>query len=207
MISSLKKDTQQIYHYLELLEGSGTEEEKNEIRYKLIARMERMTITARNQFPLQAEKYISDNTVNRNDEEKSDKFSICYHMDDGILHLIIPRMIAWKRMDHRLVKAYYGRFRDEFVHIARLIKFELPERFVIWYRHSYKSSLRGRDVLDHDNIETKVMTDLLCRCFGMDDSPLHCETYVSSVGNREDCSEIFLIPKDKFIEYYRRESV
>ena len=204
MISKLKKDVQQVNHYLELLEGSGTEEEKNEICYRLITRMEEMTVDARNQFPVQAYQYTSDHTCEFEDIDKNEKFSICYHIDNEVLHLMIPRMIAWKRSDHKLVKAYYGRFREEFLHIVRLSRFTLPEQFVIWYRHCYKGSLNGRDVLDHDNIETKIMTDLLCRCFGMDDSPMHCETYVSSIGNREDCSEIFLIPKDKFMEYYRR---
>lgn len=206
MISRLKKEIQQVNHYLELLEGTGTEEEKNEIRYRLIARMEEMTIAARNQFPVQAYEYTFDHASNLEDMNRNEKCSVCYNVEDESLHLIIPRMIAWKRSDHRLVKAYYGRFRDEFLHIARLTRFQLPEQFVIWYRHNYKSSLRGINVLDHDNIETKIMTDLLCRCFGMDDSPMHCETYVSSIGKTEDCSEIFLIPKEKFIEFYRRKN-
>ena len=122
--------------------------------------------------------------------------------DEDVLGITIGRMIP-RRPEYksRYVRYYYDLlYGEELEEYFLQNPFEPSKgKYVIWYEHIYRD-LNGRDVLDHDNYETKVMTDLLVRFLAIDDSPRFLETSVSSEEGEKDETRITILPKERFAE-------
>lgn len=120
----------------------------------------------------------------------------------GVLCITMPPLIMRKRTGTDSVKTFYDRmYRGSFESFFKSGRYQSPGTIVLWYRHCYPS-LAGKSVPDHDNLETKIMTDMITRYLGVDDSPRHIETHVSSMESPPARTEIFVVPKDCFVRFY-----
>ena len=116
----------------------------------------------------------------------------------------IPRLLPRKHSQHAKIRSFYHAMYE--ASFAKILEAEtFPSRqVVIWYVHCYRK-FSSHTILDHDNIETKVMTDLLVKYLHTDDSPVFCETHVSSVPCGRDMTKILLLPADCFSKWYERK--
>ena len=116
----------------------------------------------------------------------------------------MPRMVS-KSAGSGNAKAFYDTYvRPEVERYLCAHPFSLPQ-FVLVYEHRYEK-LTGKGVKDHDNIETKSMTDIIMRCMGTDDHPLYCRTFVWSKESPEARTRMHVIRPGMFLDYLRKEA-
>lgn len=77
---------------------------------------------------------------------------------------------------------------------------------VICYRFVYSPDIPERHYRDHDNKEIKMITDAIANVTLIDDSPKHLNHYYSSAKGEESHTEVFLIPREEFIEWLEYET-
>ena len=109
----------------------------------------------------------------------------------------MPRLIHKNKNQKDDVSAYY----DSFIRppIEEYFK-EHPYKggaYVLIYEHHYQN-IHAKAVRDHDNLETKAMTDILMRCIGVDDHPSFCSTFVQSREANDNRTVIFIVGREKF---------
>lgn len=73
--------------------------------------------------------------------------------------------------------------------------------FTIWYHHCYKE-IQKSTVKDFDNLETKALTDLFCRCLHADDHPEQFSCFVDGCETGEDCTEVYIVQRSRFAQLY-----
>ena len=92
--------------------------------------------------------------------------------------------------------------------MARFFKGKSPVRYtdcVLVFRHVYERSRLERQYRDHDNIETNIVADILALYVLHDDNPLNCSHYYFSAAGDKNETQIFVIPKDEFIDFIYAE--
>ena len=91
--------------------------------------------------------------------------------------------------------------------LQKFFQNEYPTYFddcVIIYRHVYAAGFPDRKKRDHDNIETNEVTDAIALYVMVDDAPSRCELYhFTSVGD-ENRTEVYVVPKKDFADFYNR---
>lgn len=76
---------------------------------------------------------------------------------------------------------------------------------VIIYRHVYDASRPERKYRDHDNIEINFVTDTVALYVMPDDSPQFCTHYYCSAEGDSDRTEIYVVPKNQFCNWFYKE--
>ncbi len=77
---------------------------------------------------------------------------------------------------------------------------------VICYRFVYGPDIPERHYHDHDNKEIKMITDTITNAVFVDDNPMKLNNYYCSAKGEESHTEVFLIPREEFIEWLEYES-
>lgn len=72
---------------------------------------------------------------------------------------------------------------------------------VICFRHVYSKEASPSRFLDHDNVETKVITDVVTDFVLHDDGPQLLNHYHCSAIGKHSHTEIFIIPQNKFVQW------
>ena len=74
---------------------------------------------------------------------------------------------------------------------------------VLAYRHIYDKNRKDRRKRDHENFEINMVSDTLALFALPDDGPETCDHfYCSKEGNRE-CTEVYVLPQEDFIEFFK----
>ena len=72
-------------------------------------------------------------------------------------------------------------------------------------RHVYSEDRPERRARDHDNIETRMVSDIVAMFTVVDDSPIYCtHLYVTAPGS-EDRTEVYIIPQKELPDFMARE--
>lgn len=114
------------------------------------------------------------------------------------LPLLIPKARSNKANKSYLVSLFYNTFQN---HLKDYPKFKEP--VVIWFEFQYKERLGKQGYRDHDNIETKIVKDLLVPHIVVDDSPKYCDDFHSSYIGVYDSTFIHVVPRRIFANYYQ----
>ena len=72
---------------------------------------------------------------------------------------------------------------------------------VICYCHVYSKDVSPSRHLDHDNIETKAITDIITDFVLYDDSPKFLNHYHCSAIGEYSHTEIFIVPQNEFVQW------
>ena len=75
------------------------------------------------------------------------------------------------------------------------------KKAVIIYTHFFSSEKEFRD---HDNFETKIITDLITGNVFLDDSPKHCAIYMDYMMGEHSHTEVDVIPFEE-LRYYLKK--
>lgn len=111
------------------------------------------------------------------------------------IQLMIPRRTRFSSDVKRYYEMLYYEPLREFFATHPIA--EATEPIVLWYRHCY-ADIHERSVMDHDNLETKLMTDMITHFLAVDDAPDQISTYVSASESAPTRTEILICPKSEF---------
>ncbi len=120
---------------------------------------------------------------------------IRYH--DGILSVTMPRLLPKKKSKQS------GQFLLEplAASLALYTKEHHIPRFkecVVCISHVYGHTLPDWCLLDYDNLQQKQLLDTLALYVMTDDSGLLCDAYNTTEPGDKDCTEIFIMEKNRF---------
>lgn len=85
--------------------------------------------------------------------------------------------------------------------MQRFFAGKLPASYpdsVLIYRHIYDAHRPERAYRDHDNIEQNMVTDIIALYLLPDDAPLRCAHFYCSAAGPEDCTEVYVVPREQF---------
>lgn len=92
--------------------------------------------------------------------------------------------------------------------MQRFFKGKIPkklDRACIVIRHVYSEDRPERRARDHDNIETRIVSDIVAMYTVVDDSPIYCShLYLTAVGSDER-TEVYVIPQSELPTFMERE--
>lgn len=79
------------------------------------------------------------------------------------------------------------------------------EDCVLIYRYVYSRDRPERQMRDHDNIETNMVTDTVAMYVLPDDAPKYCSHYSCSAVGKTERTEVYVIPKEDFGRWLEQE--
>ena len=77
---------------------------------------------------------------------------------------------------------------------------------ILVFRHVYDRNRPERKRRDHDNIETKTVSDVVALYVMADDSPNVCSNYECSVAGDVERTEVYVVPEKDFQAWLRMEN-
>lgn len=92
-------------------------------------------------------------------------------------------------------------------YLESFFRSRIPHKYsdcVIVFHHIYDENRTENRWRDHDNIETKTVTDLLGLYLMPDDNPLICDHYYCSSRGKSDSTEVYIIPRGDFVRFLGR---
>ena len=126
---------------------------------------------------------------------------LVFSMDGDRLHIVFPSLLP-KRIERQNNTAVYTNadirqmyepaFSEYFSGRKDTI---YTKKVVIIYTHFFSSEKEFRD---HDNFETKIITDLITASVMLDDSPKHCAIFMDYRMGEKSHTEVDVIPFDEF---------
>lgn len=159
--------------------------------YVLIQLIEKLAVKGRS-IPIIREKIKIDGIV-----PTESKMKVLSHGETVTMEipLLIPKTRSNKANKNYLVSMFHDEFKNYFRnHGTQRYK----EPTVIWFEFQYdrkKGMVRFRD---HDDVETKIVKDLLVPYLLTDDCPLYCDDFCSSKYGDYDATFIHIIPRKMF---------
>jgi len=81
-------------------------------------------------------------------------------------------------------------------------KFRKLDDCMLIFRHVYKHKTPPSWYRDHDNFETKQVADIVAMFTMVDDGPKYCTSIQGVATGDENKTEIYVVPKDSFPEWY-----
>ena len=122
---------------------------------------------------------------------------------EGWFAAFIPALLPKKS------KGNANYFRDIlYPAMSRFYYGKVPVRYpncVLIFRHVYERSRPERLYRDHDNIELNAVADIIAFFTMKDDHPLRCEHHYCSAAGGEDRTEVYVVPRVEFIDWFTLE--
>ena len=113
----------------------------------------------------------------------------------------IPLLLPKTRSNKANKKYLVGMLHNVFKFYFRDRK-KYQEHVVIWFEYQYRKREGKQGFRDHDNIESKIVKDLLAPYLVFDDGPIYCDDFHSSKTGDCDATYIHVIPRSIFANYY-----
>lgn len=137
-----------------------------------------------------------------------DNYPIEFFYMEDILKIVLPEILPHRLRindnDNRLVtmqnyafnkQRIYNKFAKEFEYG----KFKIyDERVVLFFNNIYTDA---KFFIDSDNVDTKIITDIIASYVLIDDNPMWCSHYVSAEIGDNNHSEVYVIPESKFLQF------
>lgn len=122
------------------------------------------------------------------------------------LHIVFPSLLPMRISDNHsvyskrdIISMYEPAFRDYFKNKERTV---YKKKAVIIYTHYFSDEM---NLIDHDNFETKIITDIISSYILLDDSPKHCSLFMDYKIGEHNHTEIDVIPFDGFEEFLQEK--
>lgn len=161
----------------------------------LINDMERLAVKGRS-IPLFTEREEYEQTGDR-------AVKINFERNEDILDMEIPLLLPKKKVTKTnksyLVNLFHGEFQS-FFRNTDFSRYEEP--VIIWFEFQYKKRIGKQGFRDHDNLETKIVKDMLIPYLVVDDNPSYCDDFNSSKTGDYDATFIHVVPRQRFARYY-----
>ncbi len=129
---------------------------------------------------------------------------LLFSIDGNRLHIVFPSLLP-KRIERQNNTAVYTNadirqmYEPAFSEYFSGRKHSIyTEKVVIIYTHFFSSEKEFRD---HDNFETKAITDLITASVMLDDSPKHCAIFMDYKMGEYSHTEVDVIPFDELLEF------
>lgn len=126
------------------------------------------------------------------------------YTENGFFYMKIPR-IPTVKSDPSNVKYFrdsvYTILSNAFV-TGTLQRYTFG-KVVLVYRNRYAPDVTIKRWSDNDNFEHRALTNLLSAFFLYDDNPEYCDNYFCSDPGTENCTEVYIIPKEKYVEFLK----
>ncbi|WP_026658230.1 DUF6100 family protein [Butyrivibrio sp. AC2005] len=127
-------------------------------------------------------------------------------MDGERLHVVFPSLLP-KRIERQNNKAVYTNADIRQMYEPAFSKFFsgrkhtiYSKKAVIIYTHFFSSEKEFRD---HDNFETKIITDLITANILLDDSPRHCAIFMDYKMGEYSHTEVDVIPFEELRDFLK----
>lgn len=159
--------------------------------FNLIQQLEKLAVKGRS-IPILREEIKIDGIMHIESKMKVVSHGETLTME---IPLLIPKSKSNKANKNYLVSMFHEEFKNYFRKNG-MKRFKEPT--VIWFEFQYdrkKGMVRFRD---HDDIETKIVKDLLVPYIITDDCPLYCDDFCSSRYGDYDATFIHVIPRKLF---------
>lgn len=125
------------------------------------------------------------------------------YTENGFFYMKIPRIPSIKSNPNDVKY-----FRDSVYSIITnafsegLLERHLFDKVVLVYYNRYDNETAKRKWSDNDNLEHRALTNLLAAFFLFDDNPECCDCFVCSDYGKENCTEIYIVPKEKYVKFW-----
>ena len=125
-------------------------------------------------------------------------------LDGERLHIVFPSLLP-KRIERQNNQAVYTNADIRQMYEPAFSKFFSGRKHVIYskkavivYTHFFSSE---REFRDHDNFETKIITDLITANMLLDDSPKHCAIFMDYKMGEQSHTEVDVMPFEELKEF------
>ena len=125
-------------------------------------------------------------------------------LDGERLHIVFPSLLP-KRIERQNNQAVYTNADIRQMYEPAFSKFFSGRKHVIYsqkavivYTHFFTSE---REFRDHDNFETKIITDLITANMLLDDSPKHCAIFMDYKMGEQSHTEVDVMPFEELKEF------
>ena len=125
-------------------------------------------------------------------------------LDGERLHIVFPSLLP-KRIERQNNQAVYTNADIRQMYEPAFSKFFSGSKHVIYskkavivYTHFFSSE---REFRDHDNFETKIITDLITANMLLDDSPKHCAIFMDYKMGEQSHTEADVMPFEELKEF------
>ncbi len=125
-------------------------------------------------------------------------------LDGERLHIVFPSLLP-KRIERQNNQAVYTNADIRQMYEPAFSKFFsgskhkiYSKKAVIIYTHFFSSE---REFRDHDNFETKIITDLITANMLLDDSPKHCAIFMDYKMGDHSHTEVDVMPFEELNEF------
>lgn len=135
-------------------------------------------------------------------EQEGLPLKVVCHRDTLLMEvpLLIPKSRSNKANKNYLVSMFHRSFKDYFTeHDVERYR----EPVLIWFEFQYCSRKGKNTMRDHDNVETKIVKDLLIPYIITDDCPIYCDDLYTSRYGDYDATFIHIVPRRMFPEYFK----
>lgn len=124
------------------------------------------------------------------------------YLDNGWFKMKIPSLLPKKEKGNAsYIRATVNMALQNYFKKNERKKFNEDCVFIV--KHNYSEQRSDREYRDHDNIELNVIIDAIALYVLIDDSPMKCRHYYCSAVDKEDNTEIYIIPNKDFIEWLK----
>lgn len=131
---------------------------------------------------------------------------IIFEMKGDVLKIGVDLLLPRKTSNHTTAKKYYDvLYEKPMEEYFSSHKFHIEPPLVIWYRHCYPD-IKGKAVVDYDNMETKIMTDRITKFIGVDDAPQYISVFVSAAESFPARTEIYVMPQHTFLSIFEEHA-
>lgn len=125
-------------------------------------------------------------------------------LDGERLHIVFPSLLP-KRIERQNNQAVYTNADIRQMYEPAFSEFFSGNKHVIYskkaviiYTHFFSSE---REFRDHDNFETKIVTDLITANMLLDDSPKHCAVFMDYKMGEHSHTEVDVMPFEELKEF------
>jgi len=126
------------------------------------------------------------------------------YTQEGWFMLKIPELLPLKEKKKGSFEYIRGYLYPAMEHHFENELAQRIEKCVVIYRHIYAKDYPEKEYRDYDNIEINFVTDAIALYVMVDDAPSRCELYhFTSVGD-ENRTEVYVVPKKDFADFYNR---
>lgn len=192
---------QKLQRFLDELDEIEVEENNERALYltsEIIKILDYMNDMSR-QLPLQyGVSYINGKDVYDLKEEliiESSSIKIGY-INNNWLSIRLPALPPKRKQFHS--KYLYEPLKLSLKNFFENCPFNDKRKMVLCYRFVYSKTVPFKIYMDHDNLEIKMLTDLISSYTIKSDAPHRLNNYYCSAQGEETHTEIFLVPVDDF---------
>lgn len=123
--------------------------------------------------------------------------------EDGIFEVTLPCLLP-KRKQRRSTEFLIDPLYFTLSSYAANHKIPSFEECVVCFSNVYDRELSSRRIRDYDNLELKLILDVICAFVMVDDSGILCDAYNTTELGERDCTRIAVMEKGRFAEWLEK---